>query len=435
MKRTIIFSALILVFSFNLFAQGIKFEKDISWKTLLEKAKKENKYIFIDAYTTWCGPCRKMDQEVYINDSLGQKINDRFIAIKVQMDQTSNDNSFVKSWYADAQELTKRYAIDAFPTFLFLTSNGELAYRNVGYKNVVQFSSIIDDVVNPKLSYVTKIEAFKSHTLKLEEMEWLAITANQFKEDSLAKVIAKEYKSRFLNNQKPSIELIKKHSKFILPFQPLFSINDQLVQFFYKNQIIGDSAIGFNGFSRAFTDYMIQNHYYPFTYKNSVTPKNYGWRELYNEVRQKYGEKTAKRIELRSKTMYYTTIKDWPNVMKYEIAQVENNDRNNEKISPSAINNLVFEVIFAHATSKAHLDKGLELMEKFVLPTDASPNHIDTYANVLYKIGRKEEAITAEQRARDKALDKDQIWYNPEAAKNFEEIIVKMKAGQSTWSP
>jgi len=412
---------------------GIKWIASLSWEQAKQKAKEEKKFIFVDCYATWCGPCKKMDQEVYINDGLGKKINDRFISVKIQMDQTKYDNEFVKSWYADALQLSNRYSIDAFPTFLFFTSNGELTYRNAGYKNADQFSSIIDDVIDPKQNYAAKVAAFKSHTLKLEDMEWLAITANQFKEDSLAKVIAKEYKSRFINKQKPSAELIKRHAKFIFPFQSLFNIQDPLVKYFYKNQAMADSAIGFNGFSRGFTDYMIQNHYYPYTYKKNVLPKNYAWQEISNEVKEKYDEKTAIRIELRSKATYYTAINDWPNAMKYEIAQVDNNIINNEKISPSGINNLVFDIIFTHATDKNYLQKGLEYMEKYVLPTDASPNHIDTYANVLYKIGRNEEAILEEQKAKDMALDKNQKWYDPEAAKNFQTIIDKMKAGLPTW--
>ncbi len=59
----------ILLINVALFAQGIKFEKTLSWPEICEKAQKENKYIFVDCYTTWCGPCKKMDQEVYLNDT------------------------------------------------------------------------------------------------------------------------------------------------------------------------------------------------------------------------------------------------------------------------------------------------------------------------------------------------------------------------------
>ena len=43
--------------------EGIKFENG-TWAEILAKAKKENKYVFLDAFTTWCGPCKWMDKEV-----------------------------------------------------------------------------------------------------------------------------------------------------------------------------------------------------------------------------------------------------------------------------------------------------------------------------------------------------------------------------------
>ena len=38
---------------------GVKFE-DLTFKEALAKAKAENKLVFMDCYTSWCGPCKKM---------------------------------------------------------------------------------------------------------------------------------------------------------------------------------------------------------------------------------------------------------------------------------------------------------------------------------------------------------------------------------------
>ena len=54
--RRIFFTIVVLLFSWNVFSQGIQFETG-SWKEVLQKAKQENKLIFVDLYTTWCGPC------------------------------------------------------------------------------------------------------------------------------------------------------------------------------------------------------------------------------------------------------------------------------------------------------------------------------------------------------------------------------------------
>ena len=54
-------------FAFSSFAEdgkGIKFTEG-SWSQVLSDAKKQNKLIFIDIYTTWCGPCKMMSANTF----------------------------------------------------------------------------------------------------------------------------------------------------------------------------------------------------------------------------------------------------------------------------------------------------------------------------------------------------------------------------------
>ncbi len=69
--------------------QGIKFEEGLSLKQIKEKARTENKYIFIDCYTTWCKPCKAMEKDVYSDKGVGDLFNKKFISAKIQMDRTS----------------------------------------------------------------------------------------------------------------------------------------------------------------------------------------------------------------------------------------------------------------------------------------------------------------------------------------------------------
>ena len=57
---------------------GIKFEQG-NWANTLAKAKAENKIVFVDAYTTWCGPCKKMDAETFPDKMVGDFYNKNFI--------------------------------------------------------------------------------------------------------------------------------------------------------------------------------------------------------------------------------------------------------------------------------------------------------------------------------------------------------------------
>ncbi len=117
-KVLIIFAFLPLIIS----AQedsGLKFESGRTWQQVKEKAKAENKYIFVDCYATWCGPCKQMDREVFSKSEVADQINKDFIAVKIQMDKTDLDKEDIKRWYNDAKVIQNTYTITAFPTYLF----------------------------------------------------------------------------------------------------------------------------------------------------------------------------------------------------------------------------------------------------------------------------------------------------------------------------
>src|SRR5258708_3873317 len=95
----------------NTVETGIFFEKDLRWTQVLIKAKIERKYIFVDCFTTWCGPCRQMDKEVYPSLKVGELLNPRFVSIKVQMDTSKKDNDNAKKRYVEARELQTRYRV------------------------------------------------------------------------------------------------------------------------------------------------------------------------------------------------------------------------------------------------------------------------------------------------------------------------------------
>jgi thiol-disulfide isomerase/thioredoxin len=81
MKKTLLLVAALFYFV-GLNAQGVIFEKG-TWKEVLEKANRENKIIFVDIYTSWCGPCKLMASKEFVQEKAGEYFNPRFVSVKI----------------------------------------------------------------------------------------------------------------------------------------------------------------------------------------------------------------------------------------------------------------------------------------------------------------------------------------------------------------
>src|SRR3989304_4987727 len=66
--------------------KGIHFEQ-ATFSEILAKAKKENKMVMVDAYTTWCGPCKWMAKNIFPNDTVADFYNKHFINAKFDMEK------------------------------------------------------------------------------------------------------------------------------------------------------------------------------------------------------------------------------------------------------------------------------------------------------------------------------------------------------------
>lgn len=118
MKRTLL--TLVLCFSVVLLPAQIHFTKG-SWDELKNRAEQEGKGIFVDIYTTWCGPCRKMAATVFTDARAGECINPRYIAVQLDAEKESDHGFF------------REYTPTAYPTFYWLDSKGRLLDTKTGY--------------------------------------------------------------------------------------------------------------------------------------------------------------------------------------------------------------------------------------------------------------------------------------------------------------
>ncbi len=119
MIKKILFSLLLLAtFATAGIAQGIEFFHG-TWKEALELSKKEGRLIFVDANTSWCGPCRRMAANVFTQQEVGDFFNSRFINMKIDMEKGDVD-------------FRAKYSVRAYPTLMFIDDSGEIVKKKVG---------------------------------------------------------------------------------------------------------------------------------------------------------------------------------------------------------------------------------------------------------------------------------------------------------------
>jgi thioredoxin-related protein len=112
-------------------AQGISFEHNKSWNEIVQKAKAENKLIFMDAYTVWCGPCKALQARVFPDKQLGEYFNSNFVNAKIDMER------------GEGPSLASKFQVRAYPTLFFIDPNTqEVVVQAMGFRQVEDLLNI-----------------------------------------------------------------------------------------------------------------------------------------------------------------------------------------------------------------------------------------------------------------------------------------------------
>ncbi len=106
--------------------QGIEFFHG-TWEEALEQAQIQEKVIFVDAYTTWCGPCKRMSKNVFTNSKVGEFFNQNFINMKIDMEKTPG------------LKFQQEYPVAAYPTLYFIGDDGKVVHKTTGGRQIDQF--------------------------------------------------------------------------------------------------------------------------------------------------------------------------------------------------------------------------------------------------------------------------------------------------------
>ena len=411
-------------------AAGIRFFTG-TWQGLLAEAKKQNKPIFIDIFTTWCGPCKLMAKQAFPDRKVGELFNSQFISYQLDAEK------------GEGPALARQYGVEAYPTSLYVSANGELIHRAVGYGGVNEFMAEANKAVvattDPRpisvwdqefaggkrdvaflQTYLAKraklglpnAEALSAYLAAAPRAQWTtpanveALAGNLTTANSPAFDALLEFLKTNRNNKAlaPTTDKVRqaigqavyadqKETKTEADLEKVVANQQKARQAMSETPVTASQALEQADETRM--------NFYQRT-KNMAR-----YRQLATTVGKRHMAITTEAIKASDAASYKKfmteaatlpdSVKTSPNFVRYDkmMRTIETQQLANK------LNGLAW-TYYENMTDPADLNTALAWSGRS-LELDRSAAQLDTYAQLLGKLGRKAEAIKTEQEALDKA--------------------------------
>lgn len=137
--------------------EGVKFMEG-SFQEALEVAKAQKKMLFVDVYTSWCGPCRWMSEKVLQTPEAAAFFDKHVVCLKIDAEK------------GEGVEFADRYDAHAYPTFLMFTADGTLRHKIVGADTLHLFIPRMENGLHEKTSWAYFMDKYQNGTLAKKEI-------------------------------------------------------------------------------------------------------------------------------------------------------------------------------------------------------------------------------------------------------------------------
>jgi thioredoxin-related protein len=367
-KKILVCLSVFLIYG-QIQAQGISFETS-DWASVKNKAKAENKLIFVDVYTTWCGPCKLMDKHVFSDEKVGLFYNAHFIPFKSDAEKGEGLN------------FAKKYNVNSYPNFLFVNAEGELIIRKNGAMEIDEFLQFGQKALDADKEATAMTSAYNFGNRSPEFiLKYLAFLKEK---DLPTEEIALWYFAMIGQEHWTSSENLQLIKKYIHnPHSPV-------IEFLAKNKET-ESEIAKRNYAVYYTLFDIYKDHINATIKKGMNDEEVD--QLVSKLNLNFYPSDSDYLNFIVKKEIAKRDKDWENYTKVCIEYV-----NDHLLSSDlALNNWAYEFYKnKEITDKDALNEALKWIKIAVKNKKEAPYYyafLDTHASLLYKLGRKKEAL------------------------------------------
>lgn len=446
---------LFLIVPASAFCQ-INFLNDLSWEQAASKAKAENKLIFIHLQNSGCQQCNQIASVAFSSSMLKDKFEQNFVSLRLDTDSTNGGI------------LAQRFAAPTRPVSLFIDSDGNILHRFNGSSSAPSHYIEHADIALSERGGNQLSDYEKEYNAGNRDMKFLEEYLIKRRKAQLpSEALLEHYFGQLPVDSLKSFRIVN------LIYSQGFSLDSRvykmmqvvtphsLVDSIYKS-VSNQEAAGFNS--------GIIN----ISFKKAVDTRDIGLAyavrsfesNLYGAERNKGMMASQRRMisyykSVRDTVMFISQVKSFltRNHMRLtldSLKKMDDMERENQrkingipdnertfsflKFAPpsqvynSDLNNYAWD-FFKMATKKEDLERALAWSEQSMVLFDGlrknmghpmragNPNYLDTYAQLLYKLDRKKEAIEWQTKAIEaqKVIGGDTV--------PFERVITRMKEG------
>lgn len=389
--KKILFLLSLLFFCLHGTTQGL-ITIDQDFNKALSLAAQEDKMVFIDFYTTWCAPCKKLENLVFQNDSIKNILKKDFILLKYNAEDDSVYN------------LSKKHHISSYPTGLILNKRGYVVNRSYGFsgENFQSLSTSVIEFTKESSALNAKNKIIKGYSNTIDITRY-----PQFYIDYINRTNTK-IRTSVVNEYWRSREDVLSEEYFSTL---LYFANEA------ADPIAEDALANKANYTELYGTTDVETLMYFLTsgkFKRAISEKDQQkFDEAIHFARKALSEEWINDVVSSFERKFLIAQDKWEQVFTlYE------NQKKEGKLSNGAINHFCWD-IYKKCNDPQVIDKCLIWMKQ-VTEEEPSYAYLDTYAFLLYKSGDKTETKRIAQLAIEAAKKEN------ESTKNLEALLKKL---------
>lgn len=412
MKKLILMLLLPALVNGQEFPKEIVFVKNLDlskWNKIVARATREDKIIYMQYsfLENNSDPLKRL-KAIYNDDEVLDYLSNHFIPLFIPFEE-------IKDRYINLVQVNPFLGSlmpvptggQGIPSNFFTKQGKRLHKRYAIPTNADNFLEELQDVVNGKNNYYQLVEEFNNGNRDIEFFKHLLPSVLKVRDtvDKYLKVFVQTRDNLFT---KENAELLMHCYSLNLAFDYLYNNQD-----LWKKVVSEDTLENF--YNKEISKQISIKYYNPV----SINP--YDLVKLFEEKYPKYGRYESIKFLLVQESNYLKT----KNNINYDFifnAYVDSSFL--LKANAANLNTYAWR-IFQNMTDTTLLNKALSWSKKSLEQDNNNPAYLDTYANILYKLGQAKEAIEIETKALELVKAKDK--------KSYEETLDKMQKGEPTW--